>query len=45
MVSFLAPCLCRSQKEEALNFRVAKGNEISQLEKVHLPAKSLSFFY
>lgn len=25
----------RSQKEEALNFRVAKANEVMQLEKVH----------
>lgn len=25
----------RSQKEEALNFRVAKANEVSQLEKVY----------
>lgn len=31
---FLSQCLCRTQKEDALNFRVAKGDEISQLEKV-----------
>lgn len=29
----------RSQKEEALHFRVTKSNECSQVEKVHSPEK------
>jgi hypothetical protein len=33
----------RSQKEEALHFRVTKSNEVSQIEKVHFPETSILF--
>lgn len=42
---FLSQCLCRTQKEDALNFRVAKGDEISQLEKVpFLQGNNVTFY-